>query len=310
MSTRRLLALTALFAILAVASCSGDGDARPAAQSPVNHTATITPTPTVRPIQGISSYVALGDSYTSGPAIATQKRAAGLCFRSDHNYASLIASDLAITSFNDVSCTGATTENLLHSASHPVSGTTAALAQVAAVKSSTSLVTVGIGGNDSGLFETLFRACVQTTNPSTDGCQAYVATKLPGTLVQTERAVASTLEAVVARASRARVLLVGYLRLSPTAKGCATFPVRPGDLPVVAGAESALDAALARAANDAKVSYVSMRAASAGHDACAGPAAWTNSASAPKDDGFPLHPNAAGMRAVAAAIEHELRSTS
>jgi lysophospholipase L1-like esterase len=303
MSTRRLLTIVGLLAALATSACNGSSDAAPAA-SP---SASSTPAPTTHPIKGLDSYVALGDSYTSGPAIPAQERAAGLCFRSDHNYPSVLARDLAVTSFKDVSCAGATTTNVLRAAEHPVRGTPDAIAQVAAVKSSTSLVTVGIGGNDSGLFGTLFQTCAQTANNSGDVCRPYITSKLPQILAQTRRAVAGTLEAVKARAPHARVVLVGYLRLTPTDKGCSTFPVSKADLPVVAGAESALDSAMSNAAKDAGVEYVSMRRASAGHDACAGTRAWTNGSTPRKDDGFPLHPNTAGMRAVAATIERELR---
>ena len=300
---RRLLTLLALLAALATSACSESSVAKPLPKA----SATSATPPETHPIRGISSYVALGDSYTSGPAIPTQERGAGLCFRSDHNYPAVLARDLAVTSFKDVSCAGATTTNLLHAAAHPVRGAADALAQVAAVKASTSLVTVGIGGNDSGLFATLFQTCAQTANKTGDVCRPYITSKLPQILAQTQSAVARTLDAVKVRAPHARVILVGYLRLTPTGKGCGTFPVSAADLPVVAGAERALDDALSRAARDAGVKFVSMRQASAGHDACAGAKAWTNGTTARNGDGLPLHPNSASMRAVAVTIERQLR---
>jgi lysophospholipase L1-like esterase len=309
MSTRRLLTTMALLAVLLTSACGGGSDDPKPAAKP-STTSAPARTPSGHPIKGISSYVALGDSYTSGPAIPTQEREAGLCFRSNHNYAALLARVLDVRSFKDVSCAGATTTNVLHSTAHPVRGGANALAQVSAVKTGTSLVTVGIGGNDSGLFGTLFQTCAQAANQSTDVCRPYITSKLPQILVQTRRAVAGTLEAVTARAPKARVVLIGYLRLAPTTKVCATFPVSAADLPVVAGAETQLDAAMSRAAEDAGVDYFSMREVSDGHDACAGASAWTNGASPRNGDGFPLHPNAAGMRAVASTIASELRRAS
>ena len=304
MSTRRLFTVVVLLGALVTSACGGGSDPNPPASPSTTAAPSVTPPPATHPIKGISSYVALGDSYTSGPAIAKQERDAGLCFRSDHNYASLLAHDLAVRSFKDVSCAGATTTNVLQ----PVRGTADGLAQVAAVKASTSLVTVGIGGNDSGLFGTLFQTCSQAANTSRDICRPYISSRLPQILAQTQRAIAGTLEAVKARAPRARVVLVGYLRLTPSTKGCANFPVTTSDLATVAGAESQLDAAMSRAAKAAGVEYVSMRALSAGHDACAGAKAWTNGASVANDDGFPLHPNSAGMRAVASTLERVLRN--
>ena len=50
------------------------------------------------------AYVALGDSYTSGPGIPGQVPGSLLCFRSDHNYPSLLARAINPASFTDVSC--------------------------------------------------------------------------------------------------------------------------------------------------------------------------------------------------------------
>src|SRR3954452_13214611 len=57
-------------------------------------------------------YVALGDSYTSGPLIPLQRLDPLGCFRSTSNYPSLLAARLHIRSFTDVSCSGADTTHL------------------------------------------------------------------------------------------------------------------------------------------------------------------------------------------------------
>src|SRR5688572_15016522 len=56
------------------------------------------------------AYVALGDSYTSGPLIPDQVDAA--CGRSNRNYPSLVAQRLRGTELTDVSCGGATTAEM------------------------------------------------------------------------------------------------------------------------------------------------------------------------------------------------------
>ena len=61
------------------------------------------------------SYVALGDSYTAGPLIPNQDPAYPGCLRSDHNYPSLIAPDLGLPAFRDVSCSGAQTKDMTSS---------------------------------------------------------------------------------------------------------------------------------------------------------------------------------------------------
>src|SRR5882672_4307904 len=59
-------------------------------------------------------YVALGDSYTSGPGIPRQTVESGGCRRSDHNYPHLVAVALALGAgrFTDASCAGATTAHM------------------------------------------------------------------------------------------------------------------------------------------------------------------------------------------------------
>lgn len=56
------------------------------------------------------AYVALGDSYTSGPLIPDQVDAN--CARSNRNYPSLVAGRLRGTTLTDVSCGGATTAEM------------------------------------------------------------------------------------------------------------------------------------------------------------------------------------------------------
>ena len=84
-------------------------------------------------------YVALGDSYTSGPVIPTQVDAN--CARSDHNYPSLFAAADRTAAFTDASCSGATTVQMWQpQGSNPP--------QLQAVHRDTTLVTLQIGGND------------------------------------------------------------------------------------------------------------------------------------------------------------------
>ncbi len=114
------------------------------------------------------------------------------------------------------------------------------------------------------------------------------------------------LDDVRAKAPKATVLLVGYLRIMPESGSCPTIGIPAADAAAVAGAEQALDQALADAARQADVPYVSMRGASRGHDACAGAKAWTNGGTVTDDDGIAFHPRLAGMQAVARAVEAQL----
>src|SRR4051794_36083494 len=61
---------------------------------------------------GCVKYVSLGDSYTAGPVIPQQQTNPLGCLRSDHNYPHLVATSLNAALLTDVSCSGATTNDM------------------------------------------------------------------------------------------------------------------------------------------------------------------------------------------------------
>src|ERR1051326_6738601 len=79
-------------------------------------------------------YVALGDSYTAGPLIPSQVDLN--CLRSDHNYPTLASTSIHSSSFVDVSCSGATTGDILNPGSGELG--ISVPAQISAVTSSTA----------------------------------------------------------------------------------------------------------------------------------------------------------------------------
>jgi lysophospholipase L1-like esterase len=166
------------------------------------------------------------------------------------------------------------------------------------VPADAGLVTVSAGGNDGGLFLSLIRAC--TTGPQQ--CRAYVDDQAPAILARTTDDLASLLEKVRSTMPAARVVLVGYPRIMPASGTCAAAGIPEGDVTSVVAAETALEASLATAADRAGVDYVSLRAPSSGHDACAGDQAWTNGISPAAGDGIVFHPTARGMAAVAGIV--------
>lgn len=285
MSRSRTVAAVSLGAALLLSGCTSSDDSPAPSASPTRATASAAPVP-----DG-PRYVALGDSFTAGPGIVPIEKASGLCIRSLKNYPRLVAASINARSFADVSCSGATTDDVLRSGLDT--------AQLDAVTSDTGLVTIGIGGNDSGLFAALSRAC---TTDSTS-CSAYLRDSLPSVLRSTSAHVVSTLRAVEDKAPDAQVLLVGYLRIAPDSGTCAELGGSALDAAGVAEGERSIDAMLAAAARTAGTTYVSMSTASEGHDACAGEDAWTNGLQPVEDDGITLHPREAGMRAVAAQVE-------
>ncbi|MET1036988.1 MAG: SGNH/GDSL hydrolase family protein [Aeromicrobium sp.] len=276
---RRLVASLTL--VLAVGACSsGSGEPDPAPSS----AASASPTrPASSAAPGASAYVALGDSFTAGPGIGTQQPDAGFCQRSTTNWPSLVAAATGLE-LTDVSCVGATTADLASTVTSGVVG------------EQTRLVTVGVGGNDGGLFTSLLTACVTGATE----CGTYVDGELPTILDRTTDDVVALLEQVRTAAPAAEIVLVGYPRIMPDDRSCDVIGIVDGS--AVVTAETALDRSLGEAAERAGVEHVSVRAESTGHDACSGDAAWTNGRAAADGDGISFHPTALGMQAVADAV--------
>ncbi|MEO5708844.1 MAG: SGNH/GDSL hydrolase family protein [Nocardioidaceae bacterium] len=286
MRTVRLTAALAVLVLLASACTSGG--------SPVADTVVPTP-PTGR-------YVALGDSYSAGPLIPNTDLAGG-CARSDHNYPSLVAKTLKVKTFVDVTCSGATTLDLAH-VQRPF-GDARIPPQLRSVTADTTLVTLGIGGNDFDLFSTLVRTCtrLRASDPQGSPCARKLATTggLAPPLRKITTRVAASLRAIKAKAPRATVVLVGYLRLVPDSGSCPGLPLARGDYAEGRTLSQGLDRALKRAARRTGTTFVDMYSLSRGHDICSS-APWVNGSVSNRQRALAYHPFASGMRADAAAV--------
>jgi lysophospholipase L1-like esterase len=255
-----------------------------------------------------SRYVALGDSYTAGPLIPTSDLASG-CLRSDHNYPTLVARQLGIEDFRDVSCSGATTADLTHV--QRTFGDARIPPQLQALGPDTDLVTIGIGGNDLRLFGTLVGTCTQlrASDPTGSPCARRLARSGPDldSATRTISAhVTTALRAIRARAPRATVVLVGYLRLVPDSGTCAALPLADGDYAQGRRISRILSRSLAQAAARAGTGFVDMYAASKGHDICSADP-WVNGGTTDRRTAAAYHPFAAGMRADADEVLATLR---
>jgi lysophospholipase L1-like esterase len=255
-------------------------------------------------------YVALGDSFTSGPDVPTQLDAASRpdapssCMRSSRNYPSLVARALGLT-LRDMSCSGATTRDLTSSQGPGIP------AQLSALGPRTAVVSVGIGGNDLG-FGTIAHNCLAAspwgaTKVGWSCASHYTAggtDQLAATVQQVGDRVSTSLEAIRARAPRARVFVVGYPDIIPaTGSGCwPRLPFSGPDVAYLRSVEDQLNAALAGDAARSGATFVDMATPSAAHASCA-PAAtrWVEPV-IPSRGTFPLHPSAVGMAGMARVL--------
>lgn len=257
----------------------------------------------------VEDYVALGDSYTAGPFIPQTVAALG-CFRSTHNYPALLAAELDVETLSDVSCSGADTRHLT---SPQPTGFASVPPQLAALSADTDLVTVGIGGNDFGVFGRLVTTCprLRSQDPDGDPCRDHFGGEgrdaLMSDLATTRDRLDEAVEEIRRRAPHAQVLLVGYPRIAPMQGTCpAVLPFADGDYRYANQVERRLNAALRHAARSHDVAYVDTYAASRGHDACAGDQAWVNGQHTDTRRAQSYHPFGSYMRAVADLVLAEL----
>lgn len=293
-----LVVLAALTALLLAGCGTGTSDADNAAQRGVVPTAPDGSGPVQR-------YVALGDSYTSAPLVPVTDVANG-CFRSSGNYPARVARTLG-AHLVDRSCGGAATTHLWHRQSPGVPP------QLRAVNGRTDLVTLGIGGNDGGVFHRMLSTCAGA-NARTDGatpCRDRMTTpdgvdRLLDTVARARSGLVRAVREIHRRAPHARVLLVGYPRLLSTRSTCGKLPLAAGDYGYVERVNRALDENLRYAARRAGATYVDVWAASRGHDICAD-RPWVNGAQTDQQRAAAFHPFATEQQAVASLVAKALR---
>lgn len=239
----------------------------------------------------------MGDSAVAGPDIAPNDRGSGKCARSKSNWPALLAETLDIAKVNDVSCSGAVSADITKDRLYA--------AQIDALSAKTDLVTISIGGNDEGLFSKIILSCLYGRYNAA-ACESFMNTKLDEIAARTTDRVAQALGNIQEAAPNARIVVVGYLRILPDKGGCDMPGLSPERVLQAAKGMTAMNGALETAAERAKVNFVSMAEASAGHEACADADAWVNGMKSDPGDGAMLHPNASGMHAVARTVAAQL----
>ncbi|WP_166134732.1 SGNH/GDSL hydrolase family protein [Nocardioides ochotonae] len=268
------------------------------------------PTPTATPTlpvereesAQIGSYVALGDSFTAAPLVTAPADDDG-CLRSTNNYPTLVAEALG-ADLEDRSCGGAETGNLT-APQRTFAGTVPA--QLGALDADTDLVTMGIGGNDFGVFATLVR-CAELGVDDPDGAPCTErfgdagAAELDQQLATIGERLTASIEKVRRRAPDAEIVVVGYPRVIPPAASCPELlPLASGDRDLVAGLNRRLAAVQRQVARETDVRHVDLYAASASHDVCS-EEPWVNGRATVPGHALAYHPLATGQRAAARLV--------
>ncbi|MEU0511802.1 MULTISPECIES: SGNH/GDSL hydrolase family protein [Amycolatopsis] len=212
-------------------------------------------------------YVALGDSYSAASGVQpSDPDASPLCLRSSRNYPHVLADEIG-ASLTDVTCGAAETRHF-STAQYP-----GVPPQLDAVEAGTDLITMTIGGNDSGVFIGALLACGSTgilAGGKGSPCKDTFGTSFEDTVRnKTYPALVNALRAVRDKAPAAEVAILGYPWILPATGGCFDkMPVAEGDVAYLRSLQATLNDAVGRAAEETGVTYVDFSVASEGHDAC------------------------------------------
>ena len=252
----------------------------------------------------MNRYVALGCSMAAGPGV--RPRATGaprLSGRSARNYPHLVAERVSLE-LVDVTFSGATTAHVL------TDRQLGAAPQIAALDGSESLVTVTIGGNDVGYIPLLVAASLPRIVRRLPLLGARISELLDREA--RDRALEDVFDSLCAvgrvlreRAPRARVFFVDCLTVLP-ATGVPAPPLSAADADLGRHVAATLERLTADAAAATGCEVVGAAAASRHHHAWS-TEPWTTRSGVPLPGRpAPLHPNDAGMRAVAQLVLSQL----
>jgi lysophospholipase L1-like esterase len=219
-------------------------------------------------------YVALGDSYASGTGTRSYISDGTSCQRSTYAYPWLIASSKGY-SLNFKACSGAKVADVTNN-------------QLSALTTSTTFVTISVGGNDAG-FSSVLTECAQpgwmsNCNGAIDTAQAFINNTLPGRL--------STLYASIkSRAPNAKVVVVGYPRIFNGEDCNAGTWFSPSEESRLNQTADLLNSKTAAQASLKGFSFANPTSRFVGHAVC-DDVEWINGLSNPVSESY--HPNRSG----------------
>jgi lysophospholipase L1-like esterase len=221
------------------------------------------------------SYTALGDSYSSGVGTGSYTLDSA-CKRSIYAYPYLYTQTHPGTSLTFVACSGAKTSNLLAT-------------QIQAVTSTTTLVTMTIGGNDIGFANLIYQCTLTDCSAALDNTRANLETTLGASL---DRVYTS----VKARAAfAAKIIVLGYPRVFSSVGCFGTFGISSTERTKANALADALDQVIAAHAAADGVTYRSAIGAFTGHAVCSS-SSWLNGLNL-FNTGESYHPNRSGHSA-------------
>jgi lysophospholipase L1-like esterase len=227
-------------------------------------------------------YVALGDSYSSGVGTRVFYEESGECDRSPDAYGPKIAAARGYT-LNFEACSGAKTTEVNEK-------------QLGKLSSTTSLVTITIGGNDAGFSNVIINCALYyfTCGSAISEANEFIAKKLPGLLE-------TTYKDIRAKATTASVVVLGYPKLfTKEGKTCNVNFLTSGNEKKMNETAEKLDSVIKARAEAMKFTFVNPTVPFESHEVCAS-VEWLNGQSNPLSESY--HPNVKGQEEFTSLIE-------
>ena len=220
----------------------------------------------------VTAYVAVGDSFSSGTGTRSYINDGTACQRSVYAYPSLLAASKKLT-LNFRACSGATVANVTNS-------------QLGALSTTTTHVTISVGGNDAGFADVLTecaQAWMSDCNGAIDDAQYIINSVLPSRLSMLYSSIRS-------KAPNARVTVAGYPRMFNGEDCNAATWFSPEESRLNATADL-LNSKTSAQAGAKGFAFANPTSAFVGHAVCDDPE-WLNGLSSPITESY--HPNRPG----------------
>jgi lysophospholipase L1-like esterase len=221
-----------------------------------------------------TDYVALGDSYASGVGAGAYYDTSGSCKRSRNAFSETWALLNSPATYAFTACSGAVTTDVTNN-------------QLGPVNSSTDLISISIGGNDTG-FADVMTTCVlyseSTCLSRVQEARTYISNTLPSRLNATYTAIRN-------KAPNAKVVVMGYPRLYKLSGTCIAG-LSETERSALNNASDAMNSVISGRASAYGFSFGDVRTTFTGHEICSGEE-WIHSVTLPIENSY--HPKSSGQ---------------
>lgn len=218
---------------------------------------------------GDSEYVALGSSFASAPGVTTRAaNSPDLCGRSADNYAHIVARKTGLN-LTDTTCAGANISHVMEGGQY-FQGP-----QLEAIKPSTRVVTITVGGNDVFYLGNLSGQSCQN-EPSVvppvyrlaGVCSIHSGEQVDAAFTALPNRLAEIVRRIHDVAPEAQVIFVEYTTILPDKGTCEALPISNAEADTARAVAAKLHKTMASVADETGATLVRASSLTHGHDVC------------------------------------------